>query len=71
MIKTEKSWEIPESEVTPELLYRQRRDFIKAAGTIGGAMLLNPWSAANASYPVGGYRKGVISVDEDQLQQFL
>ena len=65
MIKIKKSWEIPESEVTPEALYRQRRDFIKAAGTIGGAMLLNPWSAANASYAVGDYRKGVISIDEE------
>ena len=65
MIKLKKRWEIPESEVTPEALYRQRRDFIKAAGSIGGAMLLNPWSAANASYAVGEYRKGVISVDEE------
>jgi sulfoxide reductase catalytic subunit YedY len=65
MIRIKKSWEIPESEVTPEALYRQRRDFIKAAGTIGGAMLLNPWSAANASYPVGDYRKGVTTLDEE------
>jgi len=69
MIKTKKSWEIPESEVTPEPLYRQRRDFIKAAGTIGGAMLLNSWPAANASYPVGDYRKGVISLDEELTEE--
>jgi sulfoxide reductase catalytic subunit YedY len=65
MIKIKKRWELPESEVTPEALYRQRRKFIKAAGSIGGALLLNPWSAANASYPVDGYRKGVITLDEE------
>jgi len=65
MIKIKKRWEIPESDVTPEALYRQRRDFIKAAGTIGGAMLLNPWSAVQASYPVSDYRKGVITLDEE------
>jgi len=65
VIKIKKSWEIPESEVTPEALYRQRRDFIKTAGTIGGAMLLNPWSTAQASYPVGDYRKGVTTLDEE------
>jgi sulfoxide reductase catalytic subunit YedY len=69
MIKLKKSWEIPESEVTPEPLYRRRREFIKSAGFIGGAMLLNPFSAANASYPVGDYRKGVISVDEEITEE--
>ena len=65
MIKLKKRWEIPESEVTPESLYRQRREIIKAAGAIGGALLLSSWSTANASYPVGDYRKGAISVDEE------
>ena len=49
MIRRKKRWEIPESEVTPEALYRQRREFIKSAGIIGGAMLLNPLAAAQAS----------------------
>lgn len=65
MIKLKKRWEIPESQVTPESLYRQRREIIKAAGAIGGALLLNSWSTAQASYPVGDYRKKVISVDEE------
>ena len=65
MIRIKKRWEIPESEVTPESLYRRRREFIKGAGAIGGAMLLNPLPVAQASYPVDGYRKGVISVDEE------
>jgi sulfoxide reductase catalytic subunit YedY len=28
-------------------------------------LLLNPWAAAKASYPVDGYRQGVISLDEE------
>ncbi|MCP4767404.1 MAG: protein-methionine-sulfoxide reductase catalytic subunit MsrP [Gammaproteobacteria bacterium] len=64
MIKLKKRWEIPEAQVTPEPLYRQRREIIKAAGAIGGALLLNSWSTANASYPVDEYRNGVIPVDE-------
>ncbi|MCP4335669.1 MAG: protein-methionine-sulfoxide reductase catalytic subunit MsrP [Gammaproteobacteria bacterium] len=65
MIKIKKSWEISESEVTPESLYRQRREIIKAAGAIGGALLLNSWSTAQASYPLNEYRKKAISVDEE------
>jgi len=64
MIKIKKRWEIPESEVTPEPLYRRRREFIQSAGMLGGALLLNPWAAAKASYPVDGYQPGVISLDE-------
>ncbi|MDH3761126.1 MAG: protein-methionine-sulfoxide reductase catalytic subunit MsrP [Gammaproteobacteria bacterium] len=65
MIKIKKRWEIPESEVTPEPLYRRRREFMQAAGTIGGALLLNPWAAAQASLAIGDYQKKAISVDEE------
>ena len=65
MIKIKKRWEIPESEVTPEPLYRRRREFMQAAGTIGGALLLNPWAAAQASLAIGDYQKQVISTDEE------
>jgi len=64
MIKIKKRWEIPESEITPEPLYRRRREFIKSAGALGGALLLNPWTA-QASYPVAGYRPKVITLDEE------
>ena len=57
MIKIKKRWEIPESEVTPESLYRRRREFIKSAGVIGGALLLNPLATVHASYAVEGYQK--------------
>jgi sulfoxide reductase catalytic subunit YedY len=64
MIKIKKRWEIPESQVTPESLYRRRREFIKAVGALGGALLLSPLQAARASYAVDGYRPGAISLDE-------
>ena len=69
MIKIRKSWEIPESEVTPESLYLRRRDFIKAAGAVGGAMMLGPWSATQASLVIGDYQKKVISIDEELTEE--
>ncbi len=65
MIKVRKSWEISESEVTPEPLYRRRREFLQSAGIIGGAMLLNPLAAVQASYPVDGFQKKVVSLEEE------
>jgi sulfoxide reductase catalytic subunit YedY len=65
MIKIKKRWEIPESEVTPESLYLRRREFIKTGGLIGGALLLNPLAAAQASIAIGGYRKEAVSLDEE------
>ena len=53
MIKIRKSWEVSESEVTSESLYQRRREFMQAAGTIGGALLLNPWAVARASLEIG------------------
>ena len=37
LIKTRKSWEIPESEATPEHVYMNRREWLKAAGFTGMA----------------------------------
>ena len=65
MIKVKKSWEIPESEVTPEPLYLRRREFIKTGGLIGGALLLNPLVAAQASIAIGDYQKKAVSLDEE------
>ena len=69
MIKIKKRWEIPESEVTPESLYRRRREFIKSAGVIGGALLLNPLATVHASYAVDGYQKTSISLDEEITEE--
>ena len=65
MIKTRKSWEIPESEVTPEKIYRQRRQFMQAGTALGTAMLLSPWSNAAASLAIGDYKRNVITLDEE------
>jgi len=65
MIKIRKRWEIAESEVTPEALYRRRREFMQAAGAIGGALLLNPLAAAQAALEIGDYREKAISIDEE------
>jgi sulfoxide reductase catalytic subunit YedY len=65
MIKINKRWEISESEITPEPLYLRRREFIKSAGAIGGALLLNPLAAAQASLAIGDYQKKAISIDEE------
>lgn len=65
VIKVKKSWEIPESEVTPEAIFQQRRQFMKAGGVLGTAMLLSPWSSAYASLPIGDYKRNVITLDEE------
>ncbi len=65
MIKIRKRWEIPENEVTPEPLYRRRREFIKVGGAIGGALLLNPLVAARASLEIDTYQKKAIALDEE------
>ena len=64
-IKISKRWEISESEVTPEAVYRQRREIIKAAGAIGGALLLNPLTTLQASLPIGEYKAGAVTLDEE------
>jgi sulfoxide reductase catalytic subunit YedY len=61
MIKIRKSWGITESEVTPESIYLRRREFMKASGMLGTALLLNPWMTAGASIPVGDYQRNVIT----------
>jgi sulfoxide reductase catalytic subunit YedY len=67
MIKIRKSWEIPESNVTPEPIYLKRREFMKASGMLGTALLLNPWATAAASIPIGDYRPGVVTPEgEDE-----
>jgi len=69
MIKVKKSWEIAESEVTPEPLYLRRREFIKTGGLIGGALLLNPLAAAQASIAIGDYQKKAVSLDEEITEE--
>jgi len=63
MIKSRKSWGISESEITPESIYLRRREFMKASGMLGTALLLNPWMTASASISIGDYKPGVITPD--------
>ncbi len=69
MIKIGKNWEIPESKVTPEPLYLRRREFIKAGGLIGGALLLNPLASVQASMTIDGYQENVVSLDEEMTRE--
>ncbi len=69
MIKLKKSWEIVESEVTPEDIYHQRRQFMKAGTVLGSAMLLNPWGSTAASLTIGDYKRNVITLDEEITEE--
>ena len=40
LIKIPKGWEIPENQATPEHIYLNRRQLLKAAGFLGAAALL-------------------------------
>lgn len=65
MIKVTKASDIPASEITSEAIYHRRREFMKASGMIGTALLLNPWLTASASLAIGDYEKNVITLDEE------
>lgn len=69
MIKTRKSWDIPESEVTPEAIYQQRRKFMQAGTALGAAMMLSPWGSAAASLTIGDYKRNVITLDEELTKE--
>src|SRR5690606_11029017 len=46
VIKPKRSWDLPSSEVTPEAVYRSRREFLAAAAaTVGLAAVGRPVSA--------------------------
>ena len=65
MIKINKKSDIASSEITPESIYLRRREFMKASGLLGSALLLNPWMTAGASISIGDYKKDVITLDEE------
>lgn len=52
-LKTWKDWELPESKVTPESGYLQRRSMVKALGLAAASPLLGPslMEAATAGFP--------------------
>jgi len=65
VINIKKRSDIPSSEITPEAIYLKRREFMKASGLLGTALLLNPWLTAGASIKIGDYKRNVITLDEE------
>jgi sulfoxide reductase catalytic subunit YedY len=77
LVKSRKAWELPYSEVTPEPLYHNRRDFLRlaAAGTIGAiaagcaspAVDASTGVAPDQGTPTGqdltNYKKGAMVTD--------
>lgn len=57
LIKIPKSWELKESEVTPESLYLKRRDFMR----LGGAMALSAYLPAVAQAALEPLREAIAS----------
>ena len=69
MIDLKKASKITASNITPEAIYRKRREFMAASGLLGSAILLNPWGAARASLGIGDYTKNAISLDEKLTEE--
>lgn len=60
-IITRPDWYIPESEVTPENIYRNRRKFLKEMGFVGASTLIAQSLAANESKLYPAKRNGLFS----------
>jgi sulfoxide reductase catalytic subunit YedY len=66
VIKIKKSSECSESEITPESIYKKRRDFMKAGTVLGTGLLLNQLpTVSQASLQIDSYRRNVITLDEE------
>ena len=65
-IKIAKKSDCLESQVTPEPIYRKRRDFMKAGSVLATSLLLNTLpSSVRGSVNVSGYREKVLSIDDE------
>jgi sulfoxide reductase catalytic subunit YedY len=56
--------DISPSEITSESIYEKRREFMINSGLLGAALLLNPWTTASASLPIGDYKPKVVNLDD-------
>ncbi len=56
--------DISPSEITSESIYEKRREFMINSGLLGTALLLNPWTTASASLPIGDYKPKVVNLDD-------
>ena len=73
LIKNKRSWEIPESEATPEHIYWSRRDWIKAAGVAVAGSILPPGIALASDDPSAGLypapRNEAYTLDRDLTRE--
>ncbi|MGB0580423.1 MAG: protein-methionine-sulfoxide reductase catalytic subunit MsrP [Limisphaerales bacterium] len=60
-IITRPDWHIPESEVTPEHIYRNRRKFLKEMSFVGASALLAQSQTARGASPYPAKRNGLYS----------
>ena len=66
MIKIRRPHDLSESEVTPEPIYRKRREFLKYSSMLSSGLLLNTFSSRlQAAVDVTGYRRNVVKLDEE------
>ena len=66
MPRTKTPFSLPESEVTPEPLYRQRRRFLQAGAALLGAGAAGLWPPAEAGVTLGEVKPGPFSTAEDK-----
>jgi sulfoxide reductase catalytic subunit YedY len=78
LTRTRKPWDLPSSEITPESVYRSRREFLKAAGAgalgVAGASVLAgcDMPVAEAQEPLANVVKSAYTVDAplNTVEQF-
>jgi sulfoxide reductase catalytic subunit YedY len=70
IIKIKNTSDCPESSVTPERIYRKRREFMKASGAFATGLVMAklPFDTS-AAVDVSGYLKDVVTLD-DELTKF-
>ena len=64
LIKIKKSSDCSESDVTPESIYKKRRQFMTSGAILGAGLALNSLPV-RASIAIDQYRKNVITTDEE------
>ena len=55
LIRTRRSWELPESAATPETVWMNRREWLKGAGLAGLGLAAANFAPAAALAAIGGY----------------
>ena len=63
LIKKRRAWELPESAATPEDIYMNRRQWLKAAGFAGLGLAGSSALSSAAMAAIGGYPFEVASTE--------